>query len=232
MASRCRAAGHCRAQAAQCDGTLEEACKGTSIGGKQGALFAFECLVARLGLLFEPYVIVILPLLLKACSDASDHVRDAAQGTARVVMANLTAHGVKLVLPKMLEALEDSAWRTKQAAIQLLGAMAYCAPRQLSSCLPQIVPRLTSASATPPKVQAAGRAALQDIGLVVRNPVSQLLPTIMVALSDPAKQTKSALDALLACGSCTPSTRLRSRCSFRCCSAGFATALPTWRRRR
>ncbi len=182
-------------------GTLEEACKGTTIAGKQGALFAFECLVARLGLLFEPYVIVILPLLLKACSDASDHVRDAAQGTARVVMANLTAHGVKLVLPKMLEALEDSAWRTKQAAIQLLGAMAYCAPRQLSSCLPQIVPRLTSAfSDTHPKVQAAGRAALQDIGLVVRNPeVSQLLPTIMVALSDPAKQTKSALDALLAC---------------------------------
>lgn len=38
----------------------------------QGALFAFETLSESLGLLFEPYVIRILPLLLKvsACCDA------------------------------------------------------------------------------------------------------------------------------------------------------------------
>ena len=57
------------------------------------------------------------------------------------------------MLPKILEALDDPAWRTKQAAIQLLGAMAYCAPKQLGNCLPQIVPRLTGAfSDTHPKV--------------------------------------------------------------------------------
>ena len=31
----------------------------------QGALFAFECLSETLGILFEPYVIRILPFLLK-----------------------------------------------------------------------------------------------------------------------------------------------------------------------
>ena len=60
-------------------------------------MFALECLCARLKLLFEPYVVVVLPVLLKAFSDGSAHVRDAAQACAQAVMANLSQHGVKLV---------------------------------------------------------------------------------------------------------------------------------------
>ncbi|CAM9143400.1 unnamed protein product, partial [Chrysoparadoxa australica] len=178
---------------------LEEACK-SSWQSKQGALCAFECMCERLGLLFEPYVITILPLLLKSFSDSNDHVRAAAQDAARAIMKNLSAHGVKLVLPSILESLSDNAWRTKQAAISLLGAMTYCAPKQLSSCLPQIVPRLSSAFGdTHPKVREASKQALEDIGSVIRNPeVAGLSMILMGALSD-AKKTRDALQALLMC---------------------------------
>ncbi|KAF8055816.1 hypothetical protein HT031_006591 [Scenedesmus sp. PABB004] len=132
--------------------------------GREGALQAFECLCEKLGRLFEPYVIHILPLLLQCFGDASPQVRAAAEDAARSIMGQLSASGVKLVLPALLKGLEDSAWRTKQGSIQLLGAMAHCAPKQLGSCLPTIVPRLSSVlSDAHPKVQAAAKEALGEV---------------------------------------------------------------------
>ena len=71
-------------------------------------------------------------------------------------MGILTGHGVKLVMPAVLKGLAETQWRSKQASIQMLGNMAYCAPKQLSQCLPQVVPRLCEAFEDPhPKVREA-----------------------------------------------------------------------------
>ncbi|KAG2489371.1 hypothetical protein HYH03_012201 [Edaphochlamys debaryana] len=166
---------------------------------REGGLLAFECLSDKLGRLFEPYVIHVLPMLLNCFGDPSPQVRQATEDSARMIMGQLTASGVKLVLPALLKGLEDKVWRTKQGSVQLLGAMAHCAPKQLGTCLPTIVPKLGEVLSDPhPKVQAAAQEALSEIGSVIRNPeVQRLVPSLLAAIADPNSNTRACLDVLL-----------------------------------
>jgi len=164
-----------------------------SEGRRQGALFGFEALSERLGRLFEPYVIHILPILLNSCGDNDPGVREAADAAAKAVMSQLSGQGVKLVMPALLQGVEDRAWRTKAAAVDLLGAMAYCAPRQLGTCLPTIVPVMAAAvSDSHVKVREGAKAALAQVGHVIKNPeILAIAPILLESLSDPDKTAKA-----------------------------------------
>ena len=178
-----------------------EAAGAASQGAREGALLLLCALSEALGLLFEPFVRPLFPTLLKCFADGSDRVRSAADGAGGAVMGQLSGYGVKLLLPAALKSLREPAWRTKQAAIGVLAAMAHCSPKQLSRCLPEIVPPLAqTVGDAHPKVRDAGKDALTRMGKVMKNPeLAARADIILGALGNPTTSTQTALVALLAC---------------------------------
>ena len=166
---------------------------------RQGALFAYELLSLVLGRVFEPYIIQIVPQLLSGFGDTSTDVREACLDAAKTCFASLSSYGVKLILPTLLDGLEEQQWRSKKGACDLLGAMAYLDPQQLALSLPDIIPPLTNVlNDSHKEVRASANRSLQRFGEVISNPeVKGLVGTLLKALSDPTKYTDDALDALI-----------------------------------
>jgi hypothetical protein len=165
---------------------------------RQGAMFAFETLSHTLKRLFEPYVLQTLPVLLSSFGDSSPEVREAAQDAARVIMGNMSGFGVKTILPDLLSGLEEKQWRTKKGSIELLGMMAFCAPRQLSQSLPIVIPQLTGVlTDSHAQVRSSADKSLKQFGEVISNPeIQALVPVLLKALVDP-ERTPRALTSLL-----------------------------------
>ncbi|OLY81848.1 Translational activator GCN1 [Smittium mucronatum] len=170
-----------------------------SANARQGSLFALETLTSFLGRIFEPYMIQALPIMLNLFGDPNSDVRDAASETSNMIMSKLSGYGVKLMLPSLLSGLKSDQWRIKKGSIEMIGSMAYCAPKQLSVALPSVVPHLVeNLSDSHMEVSEAARKALKSFGSVIHNPeISVLVPVLLSALTDPTRKTDVALVHLL-----------------------------------
>ena len=166
---------------------------------RQGALFAYELFSLVLGRTFEPYVIQIVPQLIATFGDSNADVREACLDASKICFSNLSSYGVKVLLPILLEGLDETQWRSKKGACELLGAMAYLDPQQLALSLPEIIPPLTGVlNDSHKEVRASANRSLQRFGEVISNPeVKSNVSILLKALSDPTKYTDDALNSLI-----------------------------------
>ncbi|CAN3359154.1 eIF-2-alpha kinase activator Gcn1p [Diutina catenulata] len=167
---------------------------------RESVSFAFETLSQALGKFFEPYVIAeVLPVLLRSLGDQVPEVRDATDDAARQIMKNTTSYGIKKLIPVAIRTLDDTAWRSKKGAVELLGNMAYLDPTQLSASLSAIIPEIVGAlNDTHKEVRKAADASLKKFGDVIRNPeIQAVVPALLAAIGDPTAATETALDRLI-----------------------------------
>lgn len=167
---------------------------------REGAQLAVDCLSRTLGRLFEPYALELLPLVLAGLGDLNNTVREAAAAAARSVMKVTTTYGISKSIPLAIDRLDDTAWRGKKGAVELLGTMAYLDPQQLSASLSTIVPEIVGVlNDTHKEVRAAAKNSLHTFGDVIENvEIKAITPQLLDAISDPTRYTEPALDALLA----------------------------------
>lgn len=166
---------------------------------RESVAFCFQTLSKLLGKFFEPYVVEVLPYILKNLGDPSIEVRVATSNAAKTIMTATTGYGLQKMIPVAIANLNDISWRTKRGSVELLGSMAYLNPTQLSSSLSTIVPKIVGVLGDSHKeVRKSGDQALERFGEVIRNPEVQLLvPILIKAIGDPTNYTEEALNALI-----------------------------------
>lgn len=166
---------------------------------RQAASFVFECLSESLNSYFEPYVVEIIPVMLKSLGDQAPEVRAATDVAAKSIMKYTTPFGVKKLIPLAIDNLNEISWRSKKGSVELLGTMAYLDPTQLSSSLSLIVPEIVGVlNDSHKEVRKAADQALKRFGEVIRNPeIQKCVPTLIKAIGDPTKYTDEALDRLI-----------------------------------
>ena len=106
---------------------------------KVATLNLFETLSFSMGKSFELYLDLVFPHILSSISDSKMSVRLSAVSALKRIMANFSNYAIKQALPQFLKQLETDNWRSKISTVEALGNMAYCAPKQISGFLPQIV---------------------------------------------------------------------------------------------
>ncbi|KAK9470548.1 armadillo-type protein [Dipodascopsis tothii] len=166
---------------------------------RQGVQYVFKTLSLALEQFFEPYVIEIVPLLLASLGDPVAEVRDVTAEAAKEIMKHTSGYGIKQLIPLVLDSFNQTQWRSKKGAVELLGTMAYLDPQQLSQSLSTIIPEIVNAlNDTHKEVRRAANQSLQRFGEVISNPeIQQLVPVLLKAISDPTRHVDDALDALL-----------------------------------
>lgn len=136
---------------------------------------------------------------MKLFGDSESEIRDLSTAVLNTSMSKLSGYGVKTILPSLLEGCASDNWRTKLSNLSALGSMAHLASKQLAACLPEIVPKLTSATGdTNSQIQ---EAAIKSLGLIlstIKSPeIIAIKDALIKALSNPFEENGRALDALM-----------------------------------
>ena len=136
---------------------------------------------------------------MNSIASPNESVRQCANAANKQIVQNFSNLAIKQIVPMFLKGMETDNWRGKFAAVEAVGNMAYCAPKQILGFLPDIVKALrTVLNDTHEKVHEAALQAISKIGSVIKCPeVAELLEVIIKALGNSNLYLNDCLNALL-----------------------------------
>jgi len=173
--------------------------KDIDLGKRYFCVYMISALWHTFGKILEPFLEKIFQVLTSLMGDSEEAIRVHSDIVIKRIMQEISEYGVKFIIPVLIKGSNDKNWRTKLNSIQALGFVAHFRTKQLSTCLPLIVPQLTSMiNDTNIDIKEAAVGSLSLIVSTIKNPeIIENRDVLIKSLSDPFHYNNRSLDLLL-----------------------------------
>jgi hypothetical protein len=166
------------------------------------AVFLFERLAFHLQQHFAPFVYKyeILQFVISTIGKGSSATRESATAFGEQLMGAIGRKGVSVFTPVLIEGIENTAWKTKVFAINMISKLAARKAPSFGPFLPTIVPSLMDCVMdAKSEVASASTECLTNVVGVIKNAETrQLAPYLVSAITDPTK-IETTLEELMDC---------------------------------
>ncbi|KAI1824080.1 ABC transporter [Xylaria intraflava] len=136
----------------------------------------------------EPYLVVLLPLVLAAVGDKITAVKNAATAAVLAIVEAINPNSVKAVLPHLTNSiLTAQKWPEKMAALDGIETFVRTAPAQLAFRVPELIP-VISESMWDTKKEVKDRAykTMEKIcELIVNRDIERFIPELIKCIAKP-----------------------------------------------
>eukprot|EP00184_Porphyridium_aerugineum_P002664 CAMPEP_0184693766 /NCGR_PEP_ID=MMETSP0313-20130426/1921_1 /TAXON_ID=2792 /ORGANISM="Porphyridium aerugineum, Strain SAG 1380-2" /LENGTH=1079 /DNA_ID=CAMNT_0027151929 /DNA_START=277 /DNA_END=3516 /DNA_ORIENTATION=+ len=161
-------------------------------GEREGVAVAVSAILKTSGTAVEPFLVeLIQPLLVLAADKQGKAVQTVAIQAAEDIVGALTSQAKKVVaLPACLGVLgADQKFQTQAAALDLITKIAVEAPEEIGSCMPDLVPPVSSllCDAKAVVAEAAQKAIEAGCRSIDNTDIQPLVPSLVSALKNPVE---------------------------------------------
>ena len=187
-----------RAQAGLADKVVpqlksELADKGKAKGNaRAGAIRAVRALTEKFGAAAESVVVPLLGELLEALADKLKPVSIEAEKAIDALMASLSPHAVKAILPAVLKEY-DGKWQSNLGRANILSKIATSLPTQAGRVCTEVIPVLSGLMwDTKPAVKEAATKAMNETCATCTNKdIKEAIPEMIACILEPEKTTET-----------------------------------------
>ncbi|PTB43496.1 translation elongation factor EF-3 [Trichoderma asperellum] len=157
---------------------------------REKAALAVEAIASHseVGAGVEPYLIVLLPVVLAAVGDKITAVKNAANAAVLAIASAINGNAVKAALPYLMESIRTAQkWPEKMAALDFILALVKTAPAQLSYRVPDLIPVVSEAMwDTKKEVKEHAYKVMEIIcQLIVNKDIERFIPELIKCIAKP-----------------------------------------------
>ncbi|KAG2186501.1 hypothetical protein INT44_002723 [Umbelopsis vinacea] len=136
----------------------------------------------------EPFLLNFLSQLLELQADKQVAVKNDAAAAAMDLIKTVSPFAVLTMIPAILEGLTNSKkWPTKFLVLSIIDELVKSAPKQVHSCIPQIVPSISDCMwDTKAEVKKAATATMGNVcSLADNKDIERFIPAVIACINKP-----------------------------------------------